>query len=108
MIATCYPDNGRNTFLVFAVPQPYHSHNCSENKLMFPSRDAKAAVLAPCDAANCTAMGIEADIFPARGTFYVVTQANSPYCGKYAYQNRKAMGWWGKSYLCTSIITGNN
>jgi len=42
--------------------------------------DAKAAVLAPCNAANCTAMGIEAEFFPARGTFYVVTQANMPYC----------------------------
>jgi pimeloyl-ACP methyl ester carboxylesterase len=42
--------------------------------------DAEAAVQAPCNAANCTAMGIEAELFPARGTFYVVTQANTPYC----------------------------
>ncbi|GFG40076.1 hypothetical protein Cfor_01426 [Coptotermes formosanus] len=42
--------------------------------------DAKAATLAPCNVANCTAMGIAAEIFPARGTFYVATQANTPYC----------------------------
>ncbi|PNF27578.1 hypothetical protein B7P43_G02266 [Cryptotermes secundus] len=46
--------------------------------------DANTAVAAPCTAANCTEMGIETDIFPARGSFYVPTQAKTPYCSKYA------------------------
>lgn len=50
------------------------------------SSDASAAVVAPCTAANCTEMGIETDIFPARGSFYVPTQAKTPYCSKYARQ----------------------
>lgn len=80
MIATCNTEKGHDIFLVLAAPRLYHSHNCPERKLMFLSRDAKAALLAPCNAANCTAMGIETDIFPARGTFYVATQAKTPYC----------------------------
>ena len=76
-------------------------------KFMFLSSDAKAAVLAPCNAANCTAMGIEAEFFPARGTFYVVTQANTPYCSKYVYQNCKTLEVGGSS-LCTSILTDDN
>lgn len=47
------------------------------------SSDANVAVAAPCTAANCTEMGIETDIFPARGSFYVPTQAKTPYCSKY-------------------------
>lgn len=42
--------------------------------------DVNAAILAPCTAANCTEMGIETDIFPARGSFYVPTKAKTPYC----------------------------
>ena len=66
---------------------------------MLLSRDAKAAVLAPCNTANCTVMGIEADLFPARGTFYVVTQANTPYCSKYVYQNYKTLVAGGGAVL---------
>jgi hypothetical protein len=66
-------------------------HGMNNIKFIFLSRDAKAAVLAPCNAGNCTAMGLEAEFFPARGTFYVVTQANTPYCSKYVYQNCKTL-----------------
>ena len=66
---------------------------------MFLSSDAKAAVLAPCDATNCTVMGIEAEFFPARGTFYVATQANTPYCSKYIYQNCKALDGEGEGFF---------
>ena len=84
-------------------------HGMNNIKFIFLSRDAKAAVLAPCNAGNCTAMGLEAEFFPARGTFYVVTQANTPYCSKYVYQNCKTLeGGGGKSSLCTSILTVHN
>jgi hypothetical protein len=103
MIATCNTEKGHDIFLVLAAPRLYHSHNCPERKLMFLSRDAKAALLAPCNAANCTAMGIETDIFPARGTFYVATQAKTPYCSKYAYQNCKTLMGGGRVfYVLTS------
>jgi hypothetical protein len=53
--------------------------------------EADAAVLAPCNASNCTEMGIQSEIFPARGSFYVPTRAENPYCGKFlcAYQNHE-------------------
>lgn len=47
--------------------------------------NANAAVQAPCNAANCTEMGIEADIFPARGSFYVATKDKTPYCSKWTF-----------------------
>jgi hypothetical protein len=37
-------------------------------------------------------MGIEADIFPARGSFYVATQDKMPYCSKWAYQTARHFG----------------
>lgn len=78
------------------------THGMNNIRFMFLSSDAKAAVLAPCNAANCTAMGIEAEFFPARGTFYVVTQANMPYCGKYVYKNCKTRGRGGVLYVLLS------
>ncbi|XP_069692084.1 pancreatic triacylglycerol lipase-like [Periplaneta americana] len=42
--------------------------------------DAQASIQAPCNIGNCTEMGLESDIFPARGSFYVPTQAHMPYC----------------------------
>jgi len=75
---------------------------------MFPSSDAEAAVQAPCNAANCTAMGIEAELFPARGTFYVVTQANTPYCSKYIYQNCKTLDGEGEEFFMYFYLTDVN
>jgi hypothetical protein len=74
-------------------------HGTKNTIFMFPSSDAKAAVLAPCDATNCTVMGIEAEFFPARGTFYVATQANTPYCSKYIYQNCKTLDGEGEGFF---------
>ncbi|KAJ9583000.1 hypothetical protein L9F63_022658, partial [Diploptera punctata] len=42
--------------------------------------EGDSALNSPCNASNCTEMGLEADIFPARGSFYVPTRDRTPYC----------------------------
>ncbi|CAG2065775.1 unnamed protein product, partial [Timema podura] len=38
------------------------------------------AVMSPCSITNCSLMGYEAVLFPARGVFYVTTSDTMPYC----------------------------
>lgn len=61
------------------------AHNCTfwAHRWNLTYRHLLQTIMHPCDNETCTEMGIRAELYDERGTFYVATDSSSPFCSKY-------------------------